>query len=315
MNTLEDVITIELPVSETLKIKRNRFYPDNATSLEGLKRASIVTGTHGDELEGQYVLFLLSQWLRQNSHTIRGIIDLYPALNALGIDSITRSVPFYNVDLNRVFPGSKNDFLPAQIAEGIVEVIAGSALAIDIHSSNIFLREIPQVRMSVEYAPQLLPLANYMGIDFVWIHDAVTVLESTFAHAMNTRGTKTLVVEMGVGMRVTQSYGHDLLEGILNVLAFEGLILRPLKARKLPITSEKGEVFYLNANASGLFVPALEHSQRVKAGEKIGQIVSALTGEVLEEIFSPANGLLFTLREYPIVYEGSLIARIFGGQS
>ena len=33
-------------------------------------------------------------------------------------------------------------------------------------------------------------------------------------------------------------------------------------------------------------------------------------GEVLDEILSPVKGVLFTLREYPVVDEGSLIARI-----
>ncbi|WP_268821424.1 hypothetical protein [Oscillibacter valericigenes] len=42
-------------------------------------------------------------------------------------------------------------------------------------------------------------------------------------------------------------------------------------------------------------------------------MVDPLTGETCETLKSPASGLLFTLREYPVVYEGSLIARILGG--
>ena len=34
---------------------------------------------------------------------------------------------------------------------------------------------------------------------------------------------------------------------------------------------------------------------------------------IRETLRSPAAGLLFTLREYPVVYEGSLIARVLGG--
>ena len=33
-------------------------------------------------------------------------------------------------------------------------------------------------------------------------------------------------------------------------------------------------------------------------------------GEVLSEIFSPCDALVFTLRAYPVVYQGSLIARL-----
>ena len=51
----------------------------------------------------------------------------------------------------------------------------------------------------------------------------------------------------------------------------------------------------------------------VEEGQELGVIADPLTGEVRETLKSPAAGLLFTLREYPVVYEGSLIARILGG--
>ena len=283
--------------------------------LRKLKRISIVSGTHGDELEGQYVCYLLADWLNNNRDKINGIIDIYPSLNSLGIDSITRSIPFYNVDLNRTFPGKKNDFLPSQIADGIIEEISGSDYAVDIHSSNIFLRELPQVRMSAEFKDKLLPLAKKIGIDFVWIHDAITVLEATFAHTMNSRGTKTLVVEMGVGMRITPEYCFSLSDGLKNMMADIGILNIETKKLKEPVISENGEVFYLNAKSSGLFVPTTSHYEILKKGEKIGNIVSPLSGKIEEEVFSPSDGVLFTLREYPIVYEGSLLARIFGKNS
>lgn len=304
-------LNIELPVGEDFRIRKNRYFCENI-DLQSQKRVSIVSGIHGDELEGQYVCYLLCDWLNNNSDKIKGIIDIYPAMNSLGIDSITRSIPFYNVDLNRVFPGNKEDFLPAQIADAIVEEISGSDIAIDIHSSNIFLREVPQVRMSSSYSEVLLPLAKSLGIDFIWIHDAVTVLEATFAHSLNSRGTKTLVVEMGVGMRVTQEYCLNLVEGIKNMLALEGVLDLEVKQLKQPIISENGEVFYINSDSAGLFIPSLEHCDSVKKGEVVGKIVSPISGKIEQIITSPANGILFTLREYPIVYEGSLIARIFG---
>lgn len=309
MGVIEEVLTIELPVGESFRIQRCRYLPLKG---ESNKRISVVSGIHGDELEGQYVCFLLGQWLRENPEKIRGTIDVYPAINSLGLDSITRSIPFYGVDLNRTFPGSKNDFLPAQIADGVVEVMRGSDIAVDIHSSNIFLREIPQVRIAKSQEAVLVPLANLLNIDFVWVHDAVTVLESTFAHAMNTIGTKTLVVEMGVGMRLGKAYGHQLLDGLLNLMAHEGILdIDPLDVR-FPIQSHVGEVAYLNASSPGLFVPAIEHCQIIEKGSLVGHIVSPLSGEVLDDVIAPIGGILFTIRAYPIVYEGSLLGRIFG---
>jgi predicted deacylase len=306
---IEEVFNVKLPVNETLTLKRNRFCPEDITT--STKRISIITGIHGDELEGQYVCYLLGKWLNEHPENIKGIIDIYPSMNPMGIDSITRGFPFYDVDINRIFPGSTSEFLPGQLANAIVESVKGSDYAIDIHASNIFLRELPQVRISKLFADTLVPLAEKLGIDFIWVHDAVTVLESTFSHAMNTLGTQTLVVEMGVGMRITKSYGQGLSEGILNLMAHAGIIeKKPMRVCKTAVSTLNSNVHFINASTSGIFVPTLEHNVIAIKGEQLGEIIDPLLGCVKESILSPCNGLLFTIREYPVVYEGSLIARI-----
>ena len=129
-------------------------------------------------------------------------------------------------------------------------------------------------------------------------------------------GTKTLVVEMGVGMRLTKEYGHQLLLGILNLMKKEGIIeCKDDFITREAFSSEVGEVFYLNAPKSALFVPSLDHCAIIQKDQKIGDIVDPLTGTIYCELKAPADGILFTLREYPVVYEGSLIARIFGENS
>jgi hypothetical protein len=69
-------------------------------------------------------------------------------------------------------------------------------------------------------------------------------------------------------------------------------------------------VSFVNALASGVFITDVKNSIVVDKGECIGKIVDPLTGDVMQEVLSPVHGLLFTLRAYPVVYEGSLLARI-----
>lgn len=314
MKTTE-IFTSQLPVGEKLTIKRTRFKPKGKKDKK-LKRISIVSGIHGDELEGQLVIYSLAKWLNENIDKLNCIVDIYPAVNPLGIDTITRTFPNYDIDLNRAFPGGENEFLPGQVVHALTQDIKGSDIAIDIHSSNIFLKEIPQIRINKLFSKDTLPLAKELNCDFIWIHDAVTVLEATFSHTLNSLGTKTLVVEMGVGMRLTKEYSTQLLLGILNLLQKQEMIITDEKFEvRTPFSSEIGDVFYINAPKSGLFVPSLDHCEIIKKGEKIGEIVDPLKGEVLSELFAPNEGILFTLREYPVVYEGSLLARIFGEKS
>lgn len=59
---IEEVVSLGLPVSENWVVKKNRLVPFNAGSdLSKFKRLSVVTGIHGDELEGQYICYELNR--------------------------------------------------------------------------------------------------------------------------------------------------------------------------------------------------------------------------------------------------------------
>lgn len=302
---IETIATAALAVNENLNIQKRRIANGKSKC-----RLSLVTGTHGDELEGQYLAYMIGSYLNENIAMLDGIVDIYPALNPMGIDSITRGVPMFDLDMNRVFPGSKDGTMIETLCASIVDDIAGSDVCVDIHSSNIFLKEIPQIRMSVPTAPTLLPYAKMMNVDFVWIHESATVLESTLAHTLNTRGTKTLVVEMGVGMRITKEYCKQLFDGILNLMKELGMWSGETAPIREPIVSEGREVGFVNSDAAGIFVSCVDFGDSVSKGDHIGDVVDPLSSAIVEKIDAVCSGMIFTLREYPVVYGGSLLARI-----
>ena len=308
---VQTVASIHLPVDEKLEIRKNRLAPLSPSGSE--KRICIVTGVHGDELEGQFVCYELNRRLQEHPEWLTGIVDIYPAMNPMGIDSITRGIPMFDLDMNRIFPGNADGAVPEYIASQIIEDMKGADFVIDIHASNIFLQEIPQARISEITAETLLPYAKLLGLDFIWIHSAATVLESTLAHSLNMLDTKTIVVEMGVGMRITRAYGLRLVNGILNLMKDQGLWQGTVDPVREPIVSSDGKVGFVNADASGIFVPCVEHWKAIEAGDPMGDILDPLTGQVKQHVTAPVSGMIFTLREYPVVYSGSLLARILGG--
>ncbi len=308
---LETLFTLELPYQEQLTLRR-RVYSGG----EG-PRVAVVAGIHGDELEGLYVTHRLARWLetltQDNPSALRGRVELYPAMNPLGLDTLERFVPTHGADLNRNCPGHRAGLLPQRLADAAMQALAGADLVVDIHASNIYLREIPQVRINEAFATSLVPLAQTMNLDVIWLHGALTVLEATLAHSLNSRETPCLVVEMGVGMRVTPAFCDQLVTGLLRTWQALGVLAPDLElpeATHNPLVADDSNVRYLNAETSGLFIPEIEHWTAVERDQLLGQIVSAYQGETLAEVRSPARGILFTLREYPLVYEGSLMARI-----
>lgn len=329
---IETVFSAELPVREHLLVQKNRIigtelaraagvvagepssHAAHPELLEEAPRMAVVTGIHGDELEGQHVAFELARILNNHLDQVHGIIDIYPAINPLGINSIMRGVPGYDLDLNRVFPGDAEGPLTEALAAAVIDDIAGACACVDIHASNIFLREMPQVRINELTAQELVPLSHLINVDFVWVHASATVLSSTLAYSLNSIGTKTLVVETGVGMRITPHETARLTQGMLRLANHFGIWNGKFARYGKPMISGDHRVSFLNANAAGVFLPKAEHGKRVGEGELIGLIVDPLEGAIREEVRCPASGLLFTLREYPVVYPGSLLARVLGGE-
>lgn len=305
---IKTIVSTELPVNERYLIRKNII-----SHGDGKRRVCIVTGTHGDELEGQMVCYLMARQLQEQIEHLDGTVEIYPSLNPLGIDTIQRGIPNFDLDMNRIFPGDKNGTMAEQAAYTIIEDLKGADLVIDVHSSNLYLRETPQVRINVLNENELVPLAQQLGVDFIWVHDAATVLEATLAHSLNSTGTKCLVVEMGVGERINHKMCFHLCDGIFHLMKKMGMWKGNVQEDNLAVSKVcKGDkVSFLNAETSGVFITEYRTGMVVSKHQELGQIVEPLTGKILSRVVSPVDGYLFTIRAYPIVYEGSLMARIY----
>lgn len=304
---IKTIVSTELPIDEKFRIRKN--------VISGTKkgpRLCVVTGTHGDELEGQMVCYELVKTVSENLKFLEGTLEVYPAFNPLGIDTIQRGIPNFDLDMNRIFPGDPLGTMAEQTAYALIEDIKGADMVIDIHSSNLYLRETPQVRINEKTAEKLVPFAEHLGMDFIWVHDAATVLEATLAWSLNVAETPCLVVEMGVGQRINNSMCRRLVNGIFNLMKHLGMWTGKVASPETkPVICHGGSVTFLNAETSGVFLTDLKCGTRVSKTETIGMIVDPLQGKMLSRVTSPVSGYMFTIRAYPIVYEGSLMARIF----
>ena len=309
---IQEVVSVDLPVHERLVIKKNRLEPENMTGKE--KRISIVTGTHGDELDGQYICYEIIKKIQMYPEKLKGIVDIYPDVNPLGIDMGSRGIPMFDLDMNRVFPGDNNGAVAEYTAAGLIDDIIGSDFCLDIHSSNIFLKEMPQLRMTEENKDKLLPYAKKLNADFIWIYSSKTVLDTTLAYSLNNMGVPTLVAEMGVGHRINNEYCQQLIEGIFNLMTeLEVWDDAPVNVRN-SIVSTEGQVSFISAAGSGIFVSSINSMGTIGMGTHIGDIIEPITGKVIQRIESPTDGIIFSLREHPVVYKGALIARVYGGR-
>lgn len=304
---IENIVEIKLATDEVLTIKRNSLCSVNP---ETEKRIAIVTGIHGDELEGQYICYELVKRITANMQNLKGRVDIYPAINPLGIESACREIPTSGLDMNRVFSAPDPASISEKVAAIVVEDIKGADVCIDIHASNIFIREIPQVRILPRNSDYLMRYAKMLNTDLVWVHESGANGGGSLAEALINEGVPTLAVEMGVGGRINTLYCEQVLHGIFNLMNNLGVWAEHEHGISHPMISTDGEVHVVHASDAGVFIPHVEHNMWLSKGSEIGEIVTPITGTVVQKITAPESGVIFSLREYPIVSEGSVIARM-----
>lgn len=308
---IETVVSVDLMVEEEIKVKKNRLEPDFPIGNE--KRICIVSGLYGDELQGQYICYEVIRRIKKDYDSLKGIVDVYPSLNPMGLDSKTREIPGSGMDMNVIFPGSKSGALGEYTASCVFDDIKGADVCIDLHASNLYIGEIPQVRINDDRLEDLLPVASKLGLDMVWIHPSTSVLNGSLAYSLNLAGTKTMVIESGTAYRINQKYCKHIVDGIFALMSDMGIWSGTIENTKESRIVNDKDISYINAESSGIFIPEVEVYDSVKKGDAIGSIVNVITGSVEEVVYASIDGMICSLREYPVIEEGSLIARILGG--
>lgn len=111
-------------------------------------------------------------------------------------------------------------------------------------------------------------------------------------------GVPTLVVEMGVGMRITESYCMQLTDGIFCLMKDLGIWDGETVKPREPVVSLDGRVELLNAERAGIFVP--------KAGARQPNQEGRSAGRYCEPPRRNGGGNLLCSLQRPCVYTESL---------
>lgn len=305
---IETVMTAQMPVGLPIKIKKNRLEPD--TTQENMPRLSIVAGVHGDELQGQYICYELIRRIKEERENLKGIVDVYPCVAPMALEIRKRNAPGA-LDMNAMFPGSHHGHTIEYMAAEVIEDLKGSDFCIDIHSSDIFIRELPQIRVPENAGKKVTELAQKSGIPVLWMNsNSSSVWEGSLAYSLRRKGIPNLVIESGIALKIDYEYCKKVIDGIFRMMkeleVFEGEV----SPTKKTVTVKKNDVEVIHCNTSGIFIPKIQIGSFVRENQVLGCIVRPILGAELEEVKSSCDGMIFSLREYPAVCEGELLARI-----
>ncbi|MAY81615.1 MAG: hypothetical protein CL930_12630 [Deltaproteobacteria bacterium] len=306
MAEMTAVIQVELPSGDELAIIRRRY----GCGGPGVPRVCIVAGIRGDAPEGTRVAHQVARILEQLEDRLTGLVDIYPCANPLGAHVGSRQWPFFDVDLNRLFPGKETGHQPDRVAHALCSDIRGATQVIELRGARAAFSEVihAQVRERDNAAADLALGAN---VSVVWSRKPGPAATSTFAHQF----PGTIVLEGGTGNRLSAGVGQELQEGVLHLLTQLGILSETdlpfhWAAMNRPVRVDDAQVFRVRAETSGLFLPEFEVWSEVDEASVLGTVIDPETGHVLETILSPSAGRVMAVREHPVVYPGTMVARV-----
>ena len=144
-----NVASVKMPIGETWTVSCCRYSSDDGATA----RVCLATGIHGDERMGQLIVYDVARRIKAQPEHLHGVIDIYPMLNAIGLDIGERTVPAsMKLDMNRAFPGVPDGTALENICYAIVQDMKGADLVMDIHTSSQITSELYGVRVHEKHA-------------------------------------------------------------------------------------------------------------------------------------------------------------------
>jgi hypothetical protein len=278
-----------------------------ATGAREGPRLCLLAGVHGAEYSS---IAAVRRTMRElDASELSGTVVAVPVVNMPAF--LARApfvVPQDGKNLNRCFPGDPAGTYAEVLAHHVFqEVIAPSDYVVDLHGGDLpealepfcLFDESP-----VEDAARAMAIA--FGLPYVVRQPrAGSPIAGTTSAAAAAAGIPAVIAEAG-GCGLLEQDAVDVLAlGVSNLLR----VLEMLPGEPEPPPSSQhavGRFVWLRSTAGGWWEAAVRAGQPVEAGAVLGSI-SDLYGDPLEEIVSPADGVVLFLTTSPAVAEEGLL--------
>lgn len=256
---------------------------------------------HGDELNGLGIIRELV--FDQPLELRRGVLIAVPVVNVYGMDAHSRYLPDRR-DPNRCFPGSRSGSLTSRLTHLVFnEVIRQCDYGVDLHTAAVRRTNYPNIRADLD-DPKVRKMAKAFGCEII-VHSRGA--EGSLRRTACRRGIPTIVLEAGEVWKIEPGVVALGLQGSRNVLRhlkmIEGTPTAP------PFQVEVRKSVWIRAEHGGILKFRSGPGDLVEKGQLLATNHD-IFGNILNEIRSPADGIIQGLTTMPAVKPGEPVFHI-----
>lgn len=239
------------------------------------KTVLLLSGTHGDEYEGQVALTRLARQLQAND--IQGHLIILPMANYPAAKDGNRVSPIDEGNLNRLYPGNPSGAPSEMIAHFIeTELMSRADFVFDLHSGGTSLNYLPATTSVASTGSsseaERRALMSTFGAPYGLLFSSAPGSGSSSEAAART-GIPRLGTELGGRGWVHPGYREMCESGVLRVLAWLGVtksegLPPPPEVRFLSVDKD----CFVYAPENGLFEARVMLGDEVRVGDLAGYV-------------------------------------------
>ena len=273
---------------------------------------------HGDETEGSEAIIKVAAALEGKE--FKGTFIGVPALNMEAFTMISRATLTDGFNLNRIFPGRKDQYITHYLAAHYMEkVVSHVDAVINFHGGGDVLHleplcaYIPFDGPNDKAARVSYEMAKAFNVKYLWSQQNLPFGGITSLEYKKAFNIPTIIPEVGSQCSRFFNRERDIeicYNGIMNVMAYFGMI--PPTGHEEIENKIHIELNYLHARNGGFMTLQKRENENFEEGDVLC-VIDDLFGNRVETLRAPWPGVVIGYWSVPVIHPGdwcSLAAKI-----
>ncbi len=292
-------------ILRTANIYRDDFRLRAFTFGEGEKALCIVGSSRGNEYQQIFMCSRVLQRLKRLEAEDRfeenRQVMVIPSINPASMNIGKRFWSIDNTDINRMFPGYALGETTQRIAAAVFEVVNKYPIGIQFTSFYMPGEFQPYVQM-IHTGYESPEKARAFGLPYIVVREPRPYDTATLNYNWQIWETDAYSIYSGTTAKISAERAELVADAVERFMICNHI----LKGTPAPAAQERifhyDDLLDVRTSQSGLYRCLAPQNTRVTAGETLAEIIDPCTGDILETMRSPADGVIFFRYDDPLIY-------------
>lgn len=305
----------EINICDMESLYRDNFRVKGFSFGSGKKSVAVVGTFRGNEYQQQFIAARLIKRLKEleaAGELNEGYeILIIPSANAYSMNTRKKFWSTDNTDINRAFPGSQEGSTPEIIASEVFNMTKEYEYGIHLASYYMVGSFLPHVRIMKSHLDYFEESAGFM-MPYMMIRDPRSYEKTTLNYTWQEAGVKAFSLYSSQTEGIDRNSAHTIIRSILLFLKNKGIINTEILGgyKECAILEEEKRIIPIRTNQAGFFVPKVKVGFEIEKGDLLAEIHDPYTDEVISELRSPVDGVVFFMHSAPMTYSQTAVFKL-----